>query len=155
LASCTVHREAARSAAEARAAEALQETGEHQNTAPSHGEARDSRNDPLLSDRHGGFEILVGGAHQIHVTITRGRDEALERACLDKGLTVPFQALQALDIGPHGVALAADQIVGIGPQAVDCAFAAVTVGHCVAIEAFHDAAPREKDRAAASPQVFA
>src|SRR3712207_8713082 len=52
----------------------------------------------------------------------------------DEGLALPLEPIEPLDVGPHGLALAADQVIGIGAQAIHGALAAVAVGRGIRID---------------------
>jgi hypothetical protein len=65
------------------------EQEEHE--APCYRETGDGCHDPFLCNRHGGLEFLVGGPHQINVTVSEHCCHPPERPRLDHMLAVLLQ----------------------------------------------------------------
>ena len=111
---------------------------DQQRQRPSPREAEAGGDDAFLRRRHRRLEIVVRRFEQIEVTVASGGPKALERTRFDKGLALPLEPLQALDIAAHGGALPADEIVRVGLEPVDGTLPIVAVGAGIRIEALHD-----------------
>jgi hypothetical protein len=90
--------------------------------------------------RHGGLEILVGGAGDVGVEVPRHDGEPLKRSSRLERLPLPLQPVQPLDVSAHGVALAADEFVPMLVETSDRALAGLARRLGVMVEPLRDPA---------------
>ena len=133
--------------------QAAEKARQQQKAAPDGDEADGGRENAFLGHRHGRLEIAVDRFHHIPVAVAHHQGDAREGAGLHHGLAMGLEPSQALHIGLHGGALAADEIVRVGAQARDGAVPGLAARAGIAIEA-RDHLAQLVDRAAEALAVL-